>query len=65
LEREVLSLFYTSTNGDNWKKNDNWNTSEPVSTWYGITTDEVTGRVVVIKLGYNSIQGNDNIYDIH
>ena len=37
-ERNALIAFYNSTNGPNWTNNTNWNTSNPVSSWFGVTT---------------------------
>ena len=35
-EREILKIFYETTNGVNWYRNDNWCTDKPLEEWYGI-----------------------------
>jgi hypothetical protein len=43
-EKNALLAFYNSTNGPNWEMNNtNWNTSNPVSTWFGITVTNISG----------------------
>lgn len=49
---ELVNL-YNSTNGKNWLNNTNWLSSQPVSTWYGVQTNE--NRVIEIFLGYNNL----------
>ena len=34
--REALIKLYESTNGDNWKRNDNWCSDKPITEWYGV-----------------------------
>ena len=41
--RQALTALYNATGGRNWTNNTNWNTQEPVDTWYGIHTDLDTG----------------------
>ncbi|WP_258304779.1 hypothetical protein, partial [Escherichia coli] len=36
-ERNSLIEFYNQMDGANWQNKTNWNTTQPVSTWYGIT----------------------------
>ena len=51
----ALVDLYNSTNGDGWKNNSNWKTTNPVSWWYGVT---VTGnRVTTIQMNGNNITG--------
>ena len=52
-ERDALIAFYNATGGDNWTNNTNWNTSEPVSTWYGVTTQNINGTFHVTELNPN------------
>lgn len=54
-ERDALIAFYNATNGDSWTNNTNWNTTNPVSTWYGVT--ETNGRVTSINLNSNNLSG--------
>src|SRR6266496_2418620 len=53
----ALVDLYKSTDGPNWYNNTNWLSSNPVSTWYGIT---VTGaRVTSLSLGDVNLGGNN------
>ena len=56
LNREALVALYDSTNGANWKRNDNWLSDAPVGEWYGIATD-TESRVVRITLRDNALEG--------
>ena len=56
LNREALVALYDSTNGPNWKRNDNWLSDAPVGEWYGVTTDPA-GLVVRIALRDNALEG--------
>lgn len=54
-DRAVLVALYDATDGDNWTTNTNWNSSEPVYTWHGITM--VGTRVTQISLYTNNLVG--------
>ncbi|TVZ54885.1 putative secreted protein (Por secretion system target) [Lutibacter sp. Hel_I_33_5] len=54
-EKSNLTQLYNSLNGDNWTNNSNWNSTEPVSFWNGITVKD--GFVQKIKLDRNNITG--------
>lgn len=56
-ERKALVEFYNATDGPNWVNNTNWCTDAPLSTWYGLTTDE-EGRVTSIVMKNNGLSGN-------
>lgn len=62
-ELNALLEFYQSTNScSNWTNHTNWNTSQPVKNWYGITTTSELGisgqeQVVSIILGFNGLCG--------
>jgi gliding motility-associated-like protein len=45
VERDALIALYNATDGANWTNNTNWLTTNPVSTWYGVTVagGHVTG----------------------
>ena len=54
--------LYNATDGDNWHRNQNWLTDEPLSTWEGVETDvEIgtgdEGRVVFLSLRHNNLGG--------
>ena len=55
-ERQLLMEFYEQANGDEWTINTNWCSSEPISKWYGIKTNE-DGHVVSIELPNNNLSG--------
>ena len=55
-DRDVLVMFYHATGGDKWINNDKWLSAAPISTWYGVTTDE-SGRVIELGLAYNNLSG--------
>ena len=52
-----LDLLYTSTNGDNWLRNDNWLSAKPLWEWYGFKT------VSRLDLSYNNLTGDGIIKD--
>lgn len=58
-ERDALIAFYDSTDGPNWTNNTNWNTTEPVSTWFGITVTNISDQdhVTAISLNNNNLNG--------
>ncbi|MEO6732012.1 MAG: T9SS type A sorting domain-containing protein [Ferruginibacter sp.] len=52
---ELVNLYNTK-NGINWVNKTNWLTAQPLSTWYGITTN-ATGNVTSIALPGNNLTG--------
>ena len=56
LDREVLTILYHSTNGDEWTSNRNWLSNGPLSSWHGVSTNS-TGEVVRLDLPRNNLQG--------
>ena len=56
-EYEALVALYHSTDGENWKYNDNWldTTNHVINDWYGVTVED--GHVTEIALGYNKLKG--------
>ena len=56
-ERAALVALYDATDGANWLRNTNWNTTVPVSDWYGVTTD-TNGAVTRLYLYNNSLVGS-------
>ena len=57
IERIVLELLYTTTDGENWQNNTNWLSDAPLGDWHGVETD-VNGRVTGIRLDYNELSGS-------
>ena len=67
-DREALMAFYNATDelvlvdpdgqqvGRGWLRSDNWMTDEPLSTWYGVVTNEA-GRVTELSLRENHLAG--------
>lgn len=53
-ERDILDLFYEATNGDNWSRNDNWD-SPNVCIRFGITCHEQFKTVTRINLPGNNL----------
>ncbi|MDM8544906.1 Calx-beta domain-containing protein [Candidatus Venteria ishoeyi] len=54
-ECEALLSFYHSSNGEQWLKQDNWNTTEACSNWYGLEVED--GHVISIELEANNLTG--------
>jgi len=52
----ALVDLYNSTNGLNWKNHTNWLTSNPVSTWFGVTV--TNSKVTGINLNNNDLFGS-------
>lgn len=56
-EQDSLALvkFYEATGGNNWENNTNWLSSEPISTWRGVTITE--NRVQKLTFFSNNLDG--------
>lgn len=56
-EQDSLALvaLYNSTGGANWTNNTNWMSSQPISTWYGVTVEN--NRVTKLQLEGNNLTG--------
>ena len=55
-----LSTFYRATDGDNWKRNDNWDitrvpTEEELAIWHGVLLNE--GFLVQMAMRTNNLRG--------
>jgi len=55
LQRDALIAIYNSTNGSNWNNNTNWLSTEPISTWHGVTVKG--NKVTELELGDNNLTG--------
>ena len=55
LLRAVLTEFYQSTHGDDWYRNDNWCSDDPVESWYGIS--KTPEGFYTIDLSSNNLSG--------
>ena len=61
LETDSLALLciYLDTGGETfWLTNTNWDTAEPLSTWFGVTVDPANNRVSELKLPSNNVTGD-------
>ena len=56
-DKAALVDLYNATNGANWTNSTNWNTSEPLDTWHGVSTDG-NGRVTGLDLSGNQLAGS-------
>ncbi len=56
-ERAALNDFYQKAGGRDWERSAGWGTDEPLSKWYGITTND-EGRVREIDLTGNKLIGS-------
>ena len=58
-ERDALIALYTSTNGANWTDNTNWDTAQPVATWFGVSVANISGtdHVTIIDMPNNNLDG--------
>ena len=41
--RTALNILFEATGGENWIRNTNWTTGEPLGTWHGVSTAGSTG----------------------
>lgn len=51
----LIDLYNTTQNEGLWNNSTNWNTSEPVSSWFGIIVEE--GHVTSVNLSGNNLSG--------
>jgi len=56
LQQYFLSLLYFATNGDGWKSNDLWTSTNSFCSWYGVDCD-VYNMVIGITLSSNNLNG--------
>lgn len=63
-DRDALVALYHATDGaSGWKNNENWNTEDDISTWYGVEVND-QGRVVELCLGHNNLAGTHVSYPL-
>ena len=55
-DRAALVALYNATNGGSWADDANWRSDEPLSSWYGVTTNG-DGRVTRLELDDNDLRG--------
>ncbi|WP_419166681.1 Ig-like domain-containing protein [Candidatus Palauibacter sp.] len=56
LMRGALIALYESTDGPNWKQNEDWLSDAPLADWHGVSTD-AEGRVTQLALVDNGLRG--------
>lgn len=63
--RRFLINLYKDTNGDNWKKNNNWCSDAPIEQWYGVNTtqNEDGTTLVTLSLPNNNLIGSIDLSD--
>ncbi len=55
-DRQILVNLYNATDGPNWERARNWNTTADLNTWFGVGTND-QGRVVTLGLFGNQLAG--------
>ncbi len=55
-DREVLFALYNATDGENWRKSENWLSDAPLGEWEGVETG-VDGRVTTLDLSSQRLSG--------
>ncbi len=55
-QRPALMALYSSLNGNQWIRKDNWGSDKPLGEWYGVTADE-DGFVTELTLLENNLSG--------
>ncbi|WP_337475373.1 leucine-rich repeat domain-containing protein [Parabacteroides johnsonii] len=58
--RALLIRFYKDTNGDGWKRNDNWCSDKPIDEWYGVDYDSAQ-NLLGLDLTENNLVGTINL----
>ena len=56
VDQATLMALYNSTGGRRWTNRANWGSTEPLNTWYGVSTD-TNGRVTELNLWGNNLVG--------
>ena len=55
-DKAALVALYNAADGANWTTNTNWTSEEPLSSWFGVTTNSA-GRVTALVLNGNGLEG--------
>ena len=55
-DRQILVEFYNATGGPGWHQSRNWNSTSPIGSWYGVTTN-YGGSVTELELDDNGLTG--------
>lgn len=60
-DRDTLLALFRSQDGENWEKNDKWDTEAALSLWRGVEVDD-QGRVAKLRLYSNNLGGIFTMY---
>lgn len=55
-DHPALVALYETLNGPEWHNKENWLSHEPISEWWGVSTDR-DRRVTGLDLGFNNVHG--------
>ena len=55
-DRDALVELYNATDGDNWRRKDNWLSKQSIASWFGVYADS-DGCVDTLTLGNNQLSG--------
>lgn len=55
-QKRALEDLYKSTGGASWTRSTNWCSSQPLSSWYGVSVD-AEGNVIALDLSSNNLSG--------
>lgn len=55
-DRDTLAALFRVTNGESWRRKDNWGTDAELGAWYGIEVND-ENRVIRINLNFNNLRG--------
>ena len=58
IDRTALRSLYDATGGADWNDSTNWLSSAPLGEWYGVATDDTSGRVTALDLSGNGLTGD-------
>ncbi len=56
-DRAALVVLYQATDGAQWRSRKDWLSDAPLGTWFGVTADKKTGRVIKLDLSRNQLSG--------
>lgn len=59
-DRNALMALYNATDGPNWVNNTNWNSTAPLGTWYGVTTNSM-GCVIELDMNVPTTNGTNGL----
>ena len=56
IDSTALRSLYSATGGADWEDSTKWLSSAPLGEWYGVTTDDTSGRVTALNLAGNGLK---------